>query len=88
MAASTTLAGIVAEEPASSMFTGMITKETPKKSELSRRTALVCVLQFRSTHTAPAVASQVFEDINAWLLRQLRPPPMPSDPRLVKQVPF
>ena len=30
----------------------------------------------------PAVATQVFEDINAWLLRQLRTPPMPIDPRL------
>ena len=36
----------------------------------------------------PAVAAQVFEEIDAWLRRQLRTPPMPIDPRFVKQVPF
>ena len=36
----------------------------------------------------PAVAAQVFEDINAWLRRQLRTTPVPIDRRLVRQVPF
>jgi dienelactone hydrolase len=36
----------------------------------------------------PAVAAQVFEDVNAWLRRQLRTQPVPLDARLVKQVPF
>jgi hypothetical protein len=36
----------------------------------------------------PAVAAQVFEDINLWLRQQLKTPPVPIDARLVKQVPF
>jgi dienelactone hydrolase len=36
----------------------------------------------------PAVAAQVFEDINAWLSQQLRTAPVPIDRRLVREVPF
>lgn len=36
----------------------------------------------------PAVAAQLFEDINAWLRQHLRTPGRPLDPRFVKQVPF
>jgi dipeptidyl aminopeptidase/acylaminoacyl peptidase len=158
-AASTSLAGIVAEEPASSMFMGMITKQTPKKGErftpedamvihanpakfftpeyrklaqeriapincpilivqgeetsrlnvfnretlISEAKAARKALEIKSypgePHSfafystaartpRPAVAAQVFEDIDAWLRRQLRTPPVPIDARLVKQVPF
>lgn len=159
VAASTSLAGIVAEEPASSMFMGMITKQTPKKGErftpedamvihanpakfftpeyrklaqeriapincpilivqgeetsrlnVFNRETLIPELKaakkaleikgyrgephsfaFYSTAARtprPAVAAQVFEDIKAWLGRQVPTQPVPIDARLVKQVPF
>ena len=159
VAASTALAGIVAEEPASSIFMGMITKQTPTKGErftpedamvihanpakfftpeyrklaqeriapincpilivqgeetsrlnvFNRETLIPELKAAKKTleiksyggepHSfafyssaartpRPAVAAQVFEDINAWLRRQLRTPPVPIDRRLVKQVPF
>ena len=159
VAASTALAAIVAEEPASSIFMGMITTQTPKKGErftpedvmvihaepakfftpehrrlaqeriapincpilivqgeetsrlnIFNRETLIPGLRaakkaleiksyrgephsFAFYRTAartprPAMAAQVFEDINAWLRRQLRTQPVPIDLRLVKQVPF
>jgi dipeptidyl aminopeptidase/acylaminoacyl peptidase len=159
VSALTAVAAIVAEEPASSMFMGMITKQTPKKGErftpedamvihanpakfftpehrklaqeriapincpillvqgeetsrlnVFNRETLIPALKaankaleirsyrgephsfaFYSTAARtprPAVAAQVFEDINAWLRQQLRTTPVPIDPRLVKQVPF
>ena len=157
--ASTQLAAVVAEEPASSMFMGMITKQTPKKGErftpqdmmpihanpaklftpdarrLAReriapiscpilivqgeeasrlnvfnRETLIPELRaakkaleiksysgephsfaFYSTAARtprPAVAAQVFEDVNVWLRRQLRTQPQPLDARAVRHVPF
>jgi dipeptidyl aminopeptidase/acylaminoacyl peptidase len=159
VAASTSLAGIVAEEPASSMFMGMITKATPKRGDrftpedgmvihanpakfftpesrklaqeritpircpilivqgektsrlnVFNRETLIPELQaakkaleiksypgephsfaFYSTAARtprPAVAAQVFEDVNAWLRQQLKTRPVPIDARLVKLVPF
>jgi dienelactone hydrolase len=159
VAALTPLAAIVAEEPASSMFMGMITKDTPKKGDRftpedgmavhanpakfftpesrklaqARIAAINCPIlivqgeetsrlnvfnretlipelkdakkgleiksyrgephsfAFYSSATRtprPAVAAQVFEDINLWLRQQLKTPPVPIDARLVKQVPF
>ena len=36
----------------------------------------------------PAVAAKAFEDVNAFLKKQLQTRPTPMDPKLVKQVPF
>jgi dienelactone hydrolase len=159
VAASTALAAIVPEEPASSMFMGVITKQTPKKGErftpadamvihadpakfftaehrklaqeriapidcpilivqgeetsrlnVFNRETLIPELKAakkrleiksypgephsfafysnRARTPRPAVAAQVFEDINAWLRQQLKTTPVPIDRRLVRQVPF